>query len=137
VETLQLFPGRADEHVSHEESMVGSGADDSDPDPVLLIPSRIAVHHVDAVSGVEVVHSSLSVDFPDLSRFHMLAPVIKCLCAAMPGDIKGGQWGGTGKAGCRMRGRRALARLQWSGALGVGMEGLRYDDSKAPQQSQG
>lgn len=66
VEVLELLAGRADEHVSHEEGMVGASADDTDADSVLFVPASIAVNDIDAVAGVEVVDSTLSVDFPDL-----------------------------------------------------------------------
>lgn len=44
--------------------MVGTGADDSDVDPVSLVPSCISVDNVNSVSGVEVVDGSFSVDLP-------------------------------------------------------------------------
>lgn len=66
VEVLELLTRRADEHVPHEQSMVGASADDTDADSVLLVPASIAVNDVDAVAGVEVVDSTLSVDLPDL-----------------------------------------------------------------------
>lgn len=66
VEVLKLLAGRADEHVSHEEGMVGASADDTDADSVLFVPASIAVNDIDAVAGVEVVDGTLSVDFPDL-----------------------------------------------------------------------
>jgi hypothetical protein len=46
--------------------MVGTGADDTHADPVLLIPASVTVNDVDAVTGVEVVDSTLTVDLPDL-----------------------------------------------------------------------
>lgn len=66
VEVLELLTRRADEHVPHEQSMVGAGADNTDADSVLLVPASIAINDVDAVAGVEVVDSTLSVDLPDL-----------------------------------------------------------------------
>ena len=66
VEVLQLFAAGANEHVAHEERMVGTGADDSDADAVLLIPAGITVDDVDAIPGVEVVDSTFAVDLPDL-----------------------------------------------------------------------
>lgn len=52
LEVNELFPWWADEHVAHEESMVGTSADDSDSDSVLLIPSCISINNIDAVSGI-------------------------------------------------------------------------------------
>ena len=46
--------------------MVSSGADNADADAIPLIPTGIAIDDIDAVSGVEVVDSAFSVDFPDL-----------------------------------------------------------------------
>lgn len=66
VEVFELLTRRADEHVPHEQSMVGASADDTDADSVLLVPASIAINDVDAVAGVEVVDSTLSVDLPDL-----------------------------------------------------------------------
>ena len=68
MEGLQLFSTRSDEHVAHEQRMVGTGADDADADSVAFVPSCVAVDDVDAVSGVEVVDCSLAVDSPDLPR---------------------------------------------------------------------
>jgi hypothetical protein len=68
MEGLEVFPTRSDEHVAHEQGMVGTGANDSDIDPVPLIPASEAVDNVDAISGVEVVDSAFSVDAPDLPR---------------------------------------------------------------------
>jgi hypothetical protein len=68
VEVLQLFPTWPDEHVAHEKGVVGAGAHDAHLDPVLLIPSCVTVHDVDAISSVEVVDSALAVDLPYLKR---------------------------------------------------------------------
>ena len=63
---FQLFSCRSDKHISHEESMVGTGADNADVDAVLLVPASIAIYDVDSISGIEVVDGSFSVDLPDL-----------------------------------------------------------------------
>lgn len=63
---LELLTRRADEHIPHEKGMIGTGANDTNANTILLIPASIAVHDVDAISGVEIIDSSLSVDFPDL-----------------------------------------------------------------------
>ena len=65
---LQLFSAGSDEHISHEESMVGTGADHADVNSVLLIPAGISVYHVDSVAGVKVVDGSFAVDLPDLQK---------------------------------------------------------------------
>ena len=68
MEVLQLFPRRADEHVAHEQGMVGSGTDDSDTDSVFLIPAGITINNVDSRSGVQVVNCTFAVDLPHLDR---------------------------------------------------------------------
>src|ERR1700733_858446 len=52
VEVLQLFSCRAYEHIAHEQRVVGSSSNDSNIDPVTLIPSSIAINDIDAVSSV-------------------------------------------------------------------------------------
>ena len=68
VELVELLAGGADKHVSHEESMVGACAHNTDGNSVALIPAGEAIDHVDAVPGVEVVDGTLAVDTPDLPR---------------------------------------------------------------------
>lgn len=48
--------------------MVGTGANDSNVDSVLFIPSSKSINHVDSISGVEVVDGAFAIDQPDLSR---------------------------------------------------------------------
>ena len=64
---LEVLSLRSDEHIAHEESMVGTSTDNPDLDPVLLIPSRKAVHDVDTVSGIQVVDGTFTVDSPNLT----------------------------------------------------------------------
>lgn len=66
VEVLEVLGGRADQHVTHEQGMVGTGTDDTDIDTVALVPAGKTVNDVDAIPGVEVVDSTLTVDSPDL-----------------------------------------------------------------------
>lgn len=66
VEVLELLAARPDEHVAHEESMVGASADNANVDAVALVPAGETIDNVDAVTGVEVVDSALAVDTPDL-----------------------------------------------------------------------
>jgi hypothetical protein len=68
VEVLELSGRGTDKHVAHEESMVGTRADDADLDPVALIPAGETVNDVNAVTGVEVVNGTFTVDEPDLWR---------------------------------------------------------------------
>jgi hypothetical protein len=66
VEVLELSGRGTDKHVAHEESMVGTRADDADLDAVTLIPAGVTVNDVDAVTGVQVVDGTFTVDEPDL-----------------------------------------------------------------------
>lgn len=68
VEVLQLLLGGPDQHVAHEEGMVGAGADNAHADAVALVPAGKAIDDVDAVAGVEVVDGALAVDSPDLEQ---------------------------------------------------------------------
>lgn len=43
---LEFLLGGADQHVVHEQSVVGTGAHHSDLDPEVLVPARVAVQHV-------------------------------------------------------------------------------------------
>lgn len=67
VEVLKLLASWANQHVAHEEGVVGASADNADANTVALIPAGITVDDIDAVTGVEVVDSTLTVDAPDLS----------------------------------------------------------------------
>lgn len=46
--------------------MVSAGTDDAYTDAIALIPSSIAINNVDAISSIEIVHSTLPIDFPYL-----------------------------------------------------------------------
>jgi hypothetical protein len=66
MEVLEIFSVRSNKHISHEESMIGTSADNSDSDSVLLVPSGKPIDNVDPISGVQVVNCSLAVNSPDL-----------------------------------------------------------------------
>ena len=68
VEGLELLGRWADEHVPHEQCMIGSGAHDTDIDAVPLVPSSEAVNDVDSVPCVQVIDGTLSIDSPNLER---------------------------------------------------------------------
>lgn len=68
VEVLELLTARADQHVAHEQSMVGAGADHTNADTVALVPASITINDIDAIAGVEVVNRTLTVDAPDLQK---------------------------------------------------------------------
>jgi hypothetical protein len=62
--------------------MVGTGADNSYAYPVALVPAGEAIDNVDAVPGVEVVDSTLTVDTPDLDE--ALAKRTRCARDGLP-----------------------------------------------------
>ena len=66
METLELLPRGSNEHVSHEEGMIRSGANDANVDAIPFVPSCKTVDDVNSIPGVKVVDSALSIDFPDL-----------------------------------------------------------------------
>lgn len=58
----QLLLGGADEHVVHEQAVVGAAGDHADLDAVGGVPPGEAVEHVQLVLGVQVVDGALAVD---------------------------------------------------------------------------
>ena len=52
VEMLKFFWIGSDKHVAHEKSVVGTSADDSDLDLVLLVPSCITIDNVNSISRI-------------------------------------------------------------------------------------
>lgn len=76
VEVLQLLRRRTDEHVAHEQSMVGTGADHTDADAVSLVPAGETVDDIDTVASVEVVNGALTVDPPDLNGKWISEPAL-------------------------------------------------------------
>ena len=68
MEVFELFSCRSDQHVAHEEGMVGASANHTDAYPVALVPAGEAIDDVDAFSGVEKVDGTLTVDAPDLGK---------------------------------------------------------------------
>jgi hypothetical protein len=49
--------------------MVGASTDDSNVDSVSLVPASISVDDINAISCVEIIDSSFTVDFPDLFEY--------------------------------------------------------------------
>mmetsp|Transcript_14907 Transcript_14907/g.33527 ORF Transcript_14907/g.33527 Transcript_14907/m.33527 type:complete len:244 (-) Transcript_14907:249-980(-) len=61
-----------DKHVLHKERMVSSRSDDSHSHPEVLLPASPAVHHIQTILKVQVVHSALSVCQEGLEvQFHV------------------------------------------------------------------
>lgn len=52
--TIKLGLGGSNEHIGHKESMVGTSADDSNPDSVFGIPAGIPINYVQFTTSVEV-----------------------------------------------------------------------------------
>lgn len=48
--------------------MVGPGANNTDANAVTLVPASISIDDIDAVSCVQVIDSTLTVDTPDLEE---------------------------------------------------------------------
>lgn len=65
---LELLLRWADEHVAHEKSMISTGADDANIDPVSFIPTSEAIDDINSVPGIQIVDGAFSVDFPHLSK---------------------------------------------------------------------
>ena len=79
MEVLELFSGGPNEHVAHEQCMVGAGADNANVDSVPLIPARVPIDDIYAISCVQIVDSALAIDSPDLSKNKsQLACLILC-----------------------------------------------------------
>lgn len=68
MEVGQLLSRGPDEHIAHEQSMIGSSADDAHSDTISLIPSSISIDNIDTISCVQVVNSSFPVNPPDLNH---------------------------------------------------------------------
>ena len=60
---LDLLGARANEHLFHEQGVIGPGADDSDLDLIKRVPTAPTVNDEEVGSTVEVVDGPLSVDF--------------------------------------------------------------------------
>ena len=52
---LKFFFSRSDEHVAHEKSVIGAGADNSDTDSFFEVESGVSVDDVEPLSGVEII----------------------------------------------------------------------------------
>jgi hypothetical protein len=68
MEMFEVFAFRADKHVTHEESMVGTSTNDSDLNSVFLVPASKSIDNIDAVPGVQVINGTFSVDSPNLNE---------------------------------------------------------------------
>lgn len=49
---VELLTVRADQHVAHEEGVVGTSADNANADTVALVPASVTVNDIDAVTSV-------------------------------------------------------------------------------------
>lgn len=117
VEVFEFLTLGADQHVAHEESVVGTSADNANADAVALIPAGVTIDDIDAVAGVEVVDSTLTVDTPDLWGKMLVTSLIDVMYVSrakggdrgaaanaegMPRDKLGGQIGRQKKKGKEM-----------------------------------
>ena len=62
----EIFSIRSDEHVAHEQGVVGASTNDPDLDSVFLVPSCESIDNVYAVSRIKIIDGSFAVDPPDL-----------------------------------------------------------------------
>ena len=117
VEVLEFLTAWADQHVAHEESVVSTSADNANADAVALIPAGVTIDDIDAVAGVEVVDSTLTIDTPDLWGKMLVTSLIDVMYVSrakggdrgaaanaegMPRDKLGGQIGRQKKKGKEM-----------------------------------
>lgn len=63
-EVLELLGGWSDQHVGHEQSVVGSGTHNSDLDSVSWVPTSESINNEQLLSGSQVVESSGSGNLP-------------------------------------------------------------------------
>lgn len=90
MEVLQLLAIGSDEHIAHEESMVGTSADDSDLDLVFFVPSRITINNVNTISRIQVIDGTLAVDTPDLEEKNNVSKIERLTSALKRGTVKEG-----------------------------------------------
>lgn len=103
---LELFLRWAYEHVAHEKSMISTGADDPNINPVSFIPTGEAIDDINSIPGIQIVDGALSVDFPHL---HHQVTVSKMRARAERGGLRlRAEWLG-GKGDKVMRGLFAEA----------------------------
>lgn len=62
----QLLRFGPDEHVPHEQRMVGTSTDNTDFDSVAFIPTSKAIDDINSVPSVQVVDGTFAVDPPNL-----------------------------------------------------------------------
>lgn len=65
---LEFLGSGTDKHVAHEKSVIGTGADNTDFDAVLGIPTSEGIYDIQTRASVKVVDGTLTVNLPDLRR---------------------------------------------------------------------
>jgi hypothetical protein len=77
VEALKICSIRPDEHIAHEQSIVGAGTiandADADPDSVRLVPPRKSIDNIDTISCIGLVNGSVAINTPHLHMRSKLA----------------------------------------------------------------
>ena len=63
---LQLFFRGSNEHIAHEQGVICTSTDDSDIDSIPFVPSGKAIDDIYSISGIQIINSTFSVDFPHL-----------------------------------------------------------------------
>lgn len=72
---VQLLQSWAYEHVPHEQSMVSTGADDTNTDSAALVPSSIPIDDINSIPGVEIVYRTLPIDLPHLEQQQVMLAI--------------------------------------------------------------
>ena len=68
MEVLKFFTIGSNKHVAHEKSVIGTSADDSNLNLVILIPSCKAIDNVDPISRIKIINCPLTINSPDLLK---------------------------------------------------------------------
>ena len=63
---LKLLPCRSNEHITHKECMICPCTHNSNTDTVALVPACITIDNVDAVTSIQIVDGTFSIDTPYL-----------------------------------------------------------------------
>ena len=69
---LKLLNCRSDQHVGHEQSMIGASADNSDSNSLLGAPSSVSIHNINDPTSIQIASGQVAEDLKG-SRLH--APV--------------------------------------------------------------
>lgn len=63
--SFEFLDGGLDQHVLHEEGVIGSGDDVSDWDSEVRVPTKVAINHIEIWLGVEILDGEVSAESVD------------------------------------------------------------------------